>query len=91
MIYLYIRQTVKDYARWKEGFDTHAAARQAAGVMREPFVMHNVDDPNDIIVLLGWCDLKQARLFSQSVSWQMAMQEMGVVGSPEVRFLEGVG
>lgn len=88
MIYLFIRQTVADYAQWKEGFDNHAAARQAGGATNEVCVMRNVDDPNEIIVVLGWCDLKQARTFSQSVSLQAAMKKMGVVGVPEVRFLE---
>jgi hypothetical protein len=88
MIYLYVRQTVGDYARWKEGFDNHLAARQAGGATYEALVLRNVDDPEEIIVILGWCDLRQARMFSQSVSLEMAMRKMGVVGMPEVRFLE---
>ena len=88
MIYLYVRQTIEDYARWKEGFDTHLAARQAGGATAEAFVLRNVDDPHEVIVILGWHDLHQARTFSQSVSLQAAMKEMGVVGVPEVRFLE---
>jgi len=51
-------------------------------------VLRNVADPHEIIVVLGWRDLAQARTFMQSVSLQEAMQEMGVVGVPEVRFLE---
>lgn len=88
MIYLYIRQIVEDYARWKEGFDNHLATRQAGGATREALVLHNVDDPHEVIVLLGWRDLVQARLFAKSVSWQVALERMGVVGVPEVRFLE---
>jgi hypothetical protein len=91
MIYLYVRQTVADYARWNEGFDNELATRQAGGATREALVMHNVDDPNEVIVLLGWCDLAQARLFTKSVSWQVALERMGVVGVPEVRFLEADG
>lgn len=52
--------------------------------------MRNVDDPHEIIVLLGWRNLAQARTFTQLVSLQMALQKMGVIGSPEVRFLESV-
>ena len=54
----------------------------------EALVLRNVDDPHEIIVVLGWSDLAQARTFIQSVSWQVAMQKMGVLGLPEVRFLE---
>ena len=88
MVYLYIRQRVENYARWKEGFDIHLSARQVGGATDEALVLRDVDDPHEIIVVLGWCDLMQARTFMQSVSWQMAMQQMGVVSSSEVRFLE---
>jgi hypothetical protein len=53
--------------------------------------MRNVDNPNDITVVLGWCDLEKARAFSQSVSLQAALQKAGVTDSPEVRFLEATG
>ena len=91
MIYLFLRHQITDYARWKEGFDIHLPARQAGGATNETLVLRNVDDPHEIIVVLGWCDLAQARTFMQSVSWQVAKQQMGVVGVPEVCFLEGVG
>ena len=88
MIYLYLRQTVGDYPRWKEGFDIHLSARQAGGATDETYIMRDVDNPHEITVLLGWRDLAQARTFVQSVSFQAAMQKMGVVGPPEIRFLE---
>ncbi len=88
MIYLYVRQTVGDYARWKEDFDNHLAARQAGGATHEALVLRNVDDPQEVIVILGWRDLRQARTFSESVSLEIALRKMGVVGLPEVLFLE---
>ena len=91
MIYLYVRQTVRDHVRWKEGFAVHFSTRQAGGAAREALVLRNLDDPFEIIMTLGWYDLAQAQLFIRSVSWQMALQEMGVVGLPDVRFLEQVG
>ncbi|MDX1523471.1 MAG: hypothetical protein R3264_17730 [Anaerolineae bacterium] len=87
-IVIFLRHHITDYARWKEGFDTHLAARQAGGATAEALVLRNVDDPHEIIIILGWRDLAQARTFTRSVSWQMALQKMGVVGEPEVRFLE---
>ena len=91
MVYLYVRQRVREYARWRETFDNYLAARQAGGATHELLVLRSLDDPQEVIVVLGWHALAQAQLFTQSVSWQMALQEMGVVGVPEVRFLEGVG
>ena len=90
MIYLYVRQIVADYARWKEEFDIHFSTRQAGEATREAFVLRDVEHPNEMIVVLGWHDLAQARLYAKSVSWQAALERMGVVGAPEVRFLEAV-
>lgn len=91
MVYIQIRHRVKDYARWREGYDNHAPARQAGGAVGEAQVMRNVEDPNEITVILKWSDLQKARAFIQSVSLKEAMLRAGVQGSPEVRFLEAVG
>jgi heme-degrading monooxygenase HmoA len=91
MVYIHVQHTVEDYAKWKEGFDTHAAARQAAGATDEAYVMRNVDNPNEITVILGWSDLEKAKAFTQSASLKEAMQKAGVTGPPEVRFLEAAG
>jgi heme-degrading monooxygenase HmoA len=91
MIYLYLRHSVEEYARWKEGFDIHAAARQAGGAGDEGYVLRDVDDPSDITIILAWSDLKKARAFSQSASLKEAMKKAGVIDRPEVRFLESAG
>jgi hypothetical protein len=91
MVYLFLRHHIEDFRRWKEGFDIHLAARQAGGATHEALLLRNVDDPQEIIVILGWNSLTQAKLFTQSVSWQMARQQMGVIGVAEVLFLEEVG
>jgi heme-degrading monooxygenase HmoA len=91
MIYIYVRHSVEDYAKWREGYDNHAAARQAGGATDEAYVMRNVDDPKEITLVLGWSDLEKARAFTQSASLKEAMQKAGVTSQPEVRFLETVG
>jgi hypothetical protein len=91
MAFIFIRHRVEDYARWREGYDKHTAARQAGGATGEAYVMRNVDDPNEITVILGWGDLEKARLFTQSASLKEAMRNSGVTGPSEIRFLERVG
>jgi quinol monooxygenase YgiN len=88
VLYIHVRHTVEDYARWREGFDNHTPARQAGGATNEVYVMRNVDDPNEITLILGWSDLQQARAFAGSASLKEAMQKAGVTGPPEIRFLE---
>ena len=91
MVYIHIRHRVEDYARWREGYDNHAPARQAGGAVGGGPGMRNVEDPNEVILLLGWSDLQKARAFIQSVSLKEAMQKAGVQGSPEIRLLEAAG
>jgi hypothetical protein len=90
MVYLYLRHTIVDYARWKEAFDGHLAARQAGGATRETLVLRGIDHQHELVLLLGWHDVARARLFVESVSLGMALRVMGVVGTPEVLFLERV-
>lgn len=87
-IYLYVRHQVEDYIKWRESYDIHAPARQAAGATGEAYVMSDVDDANDITVIQGWSNLEQAKSFALSISLKNAMQQAGVIGSPEIRFLE---
>lgn len=90
MVYLLLRYTVEDYGRWKEGFDSHLAARQAGGATNEAYVMRNVDNAQEIIILLGWHDLVSVRAFTKSVSLQTVLKQMGVVGLPEITVLNSV-
>lgn len=51
-------------------------------------LFHSADDPNDVLVLLEWDDMDKARTFAGSAQLREAMEEAGVGGRPEVRFLE---
>ena len=88
MVYIHVQQTVKDFAVWREGFDNHAANREASGATDEVYVMRNVDSPNEVTVVLGWHDVAKAKAYTQSASLKEAMQKAGVTGPPEIRFLE---
>ena len=91
MSYIYVRHSVEDFDQWKVGFDAHKSARQAGGANDEEYVMRNADDPNEVVVMLGWNDLEKARQFTQSPELKEAMQRVGVTGPPEIRFLEAAG
>lgn len=88
MIYLYIQQRVEDFARWKESFDIAFAARQASGATGETLLLRNIDDPMEIIVVMRWRDRRGARLFRQSVSLQMSLKTMALVGAPHISLLK---
>lgn len=90
MVYLLLRHTIEDYGRWKEGFDIHLAARQAGGATNEAYVMRNVENAQEITVLLGWHDWVSVRAFTNSVSLQTALKQMGVIGVSEIHVLQRI-
>ena len=88
MKYILVQQEVEDYDKWKLLFDEHED-RQAAG-SKGGVVFRNADNPNQVTVLLEWDNLENARAFTGSEDLREAMQRAGVVGPPNVYFLEEV-
>jgi len=87
MVHMIIRHKVADYSRWKEAFDAHLNTRKAAGET-DYRVLQSVDDPREVTIFLDWDSLERARRFAGSEDLKQAMQKAGVVGNPDVRFLE---
>ena len=87
MPYVIVRHKVTNVAEWKPFFDEGVEMRKAAGSETQ-FVFHNVDDPNDVVILLEIDDVEQARQFGQSSELKDAMKEHGVIGPVERVYLE---
>lgn len=88
MPYVIYKIKVADYARWKPIFDADGANRQAGG-SKGGQLFRSADDPNELVVLFEW-DLEQARQYSQREELRAKMQEAGVLGPPEIYFLEEI-
>jgi hypothetical protein len=86
MSHVLIRSKVQDSAKWKVAYDAHLSIRQAAG-LTERQLFHNVDNPNEIVILFAARDLGQARAFFSSADLRQKMQESGVVDKPDIYFL----
>ncbi len=87
MVHILVRHKVSDYNRWKEAFDSHVSARRRAGETG-CHLFHSLDDPRDLTLLLDWESADQARKFMTSTELRDAMQKAGVLGSPDVNYLE---
>jgi hypothetical protein len=86
MNYVLIRHQVADFPSWKQAYDAHAAARNAAG-LKEERLLHNVDKKNEVVLLFSASDLKKAKEFGASSDLRQAMQVAGVTDTPDIYFL----
>jgi heme-degrading monooxygenase HmoA len=89
MPYLLVRHTVEDYAKWKPFFDGHQSARKKSG-SKGGQLYRNSQNPNEIIILIDWDTLDNARKFAESAALREVMAKAGVIGKPDVYFLEHV-
>ena len=87
MAYILVRHNVEDWGKWKPVFDDHSGLRSNNG-SKGGKVFRSVDNPNEVFVLLEWDSLTNAQNFSQSAELKEAMQEAGVVGMPDMYFIE---
>jgi hypothetical protein len=87
MIYLNIRHTAADYAKWRVGFDAHESTRRAAGATGVQQVYRDSENPNAVTILLEWDSVEKARKFVQDPALREVMEKAGVIGAPEIRFL----
>ena len=88
MSYVMVKQKVADYARWKPIFDADGANRETGG-SQGGHLFRSADDPNEVVILFAW-DLQQARQYSQREEVSAKMQATGLLGPPEISFLEEI-
>ena len=85
--FVMLRSKVKDFKTWKTAYDAHASVRKEFGLSEE-HVFKGADNSNEIVVLLKAPDLKRAKAFAADPKIQEAISKSGVIGKPDVQFLE---
>ena len=89
MAYLLVRHKVKDFSKWKSGFDAHGATRKKSG-SKGGHLFRNAEDPNEVIILFRWDNLENARKFTGSEDLKQVMEKVGVIDKPDIYFLDEV-
>jgi len=89
MVHVLVRHKVADFNRWKESFDSYLNTRMHAGELGF-HLFQGVDDPRDVTLLLDWDSIEHARRFMGSEELRSRMQQAGVVGTPDVQYIEDV-
>ena len=77
---------VQDFKKWKPVFDEDTARRKAAG--SRGCRLFQSENSNEVAVLCQWKDLGAAHRFVESGDTHRAMENAGVVGKPDLYFLE---
>ena len=88
MTYTHVRLEVKDYAKWRAGFDATAAPRRALGATGNNQVYRDRENPNTVTAIVEWEDEKRASEWFQSPALKEAQQNAGVTKVLETRILE---
>jgi len=86
MASMLIQHQVKDYAAWKKVFDSAIEMRTSNGELSAQ-VYRDASDPNKVTTINKWNSLANAQKFAHSPELKAAMEKAGVVGAPNVSFL----
>ncbi|MGH7489344.1 MAG: cyclase [bacterium] len=87
MPYVLAIHKVQDISRWRPFFEADKPRQQAAGLTVR-HVFRGADDPQEVVILFDAVDLGRAREFAGSEDLKKVMMEAGVLGRPDIHFLE---
>ena len=87
MVTLIVRHDVQDYSKWRQGYDENVGVRTNGGV-RSDTVYRSVEDGNNLTVSHEFDSIEAARAFAGSDELKAAMGALGVVGHPDIWFVE---
>lgn len=85
--YVLLRHKISAFSQWQAYYEAHAPARRRAGV-REVYLWRDLDHLGEIFLLCQADDLMKAREFIASDDLHETMKQAGVVGNPEIYFLQ---
>ncbi len=86
--YMLIRHKVRDFSKWKPGYDAHLPKRVEAG-LTEKYLLRGDHDSNEVVLLFEAQDLNRAKAFAESAELRETMQKLGVLDKPDIYFLNG--
>jgi antibiotic biosynthesis monooxygenase (ABM) superfamily enzyme len=82
-----VRNSVQDYEAWKSVFESAIDMRRRNGE-KSYQILREGNGSSELIALFQWDNLDNARRYAASPELKEAMQRAGVVGKPEILFLE---
>ena len=90
MAIMLVAVKVADYDTWLGTFEANGEVRKTFGCTGTHY-FRNLEDRDEVIINLQWDTQENAERFLASDELKRTMQDAGVQGPPEVRFLEDGG
>lgn len=84
-----VMHSVKDYQTWRAAYDGFDDFRRQSGIVGHA-VTQEFGNPNRVIVYHQADDVNLLRAFVESAELREVMQRAGVVGDPDIRFIQVV-
>ena len=84
-----VTHIVKDFDVLKKTFDAHESLRTANGLTLRA-MGRDMKNPNKVLIFLKIDDVQKAKDFSVSTDLKEAMQKAGVIGKPEIIYVDVV-
>ncbi len=84
-----VMHRVENYETWRAEYDAFDGFRRQSGIVGHA-VSRALDDPNHLVVYHQADDVAEVRAFVDSAELKQAMQRAGVVGEPDIRFIQVV-
>ncbi|MBS1521820.1 MAG: hypothetical protein JST50_12535 [Bacteroidetes bacterium] len=82
---LAITHDVKDYDKWRPGYNTDSTNRKAAG-LEDLVVGRGTDNGNHIVIYEKVSDIAKAKAFAADPKLKDAMDKAGVISKPELGY-----
>ena len=89
MASMLVQHKVKDFADWKNVYDSVADLRASNGELSDQ-IYREASDPNSLTIVFKWDSLANAQKYAQSPELKAAMEKAGVEGPPKIYFLNEV-
>ena len=90
MAYMFARHDVQDYEAWKSVFDSVLDLRKRNGEQSYQ-ILRQGNGSNALFLIFEWDNLDNARNYAASPELKAAMERAGVIGKPDIYFLEEAG
>ena len=84
-----VTHIVKDFDKWKKGFDEDEMNRSANGLTLRALA-RGLGSPNNVFIFLNVSDVQKAKDFGASPKLKDIMQKLGVMGKPEIIYVDVV-